>query len=125
MSNILRRRPEARRDLFRVADYLAQHSLAPTWQYASEATTSGDETKVVLLRQFAVSGYGYAYLVNASGERYGLEVDLKNNTPTLATGQLPLSLEAASYPIITADEAVRSALSSSSAFICSRTLRTW
>jgi hypothetical protein len=93
--------------------FLAQHSLAPTWQYTSEATTSGDETKVVLLRQFAVSGYGYAYLVNASGERYGLEVDLKNNTPTLATGQLPLSLDTANYPIITADEAVRSALASS------------
>jgi len=95
--------------------FLAQHSLAPTWQYTSEATTSGDETKVVLLRQFAVSGYGYAYLVNASGERYGLEVDLKDNTPTLATGQLPLSLDTASYPIITADEAVRSALASSPA----------
>ncbi len=93
--------------------FLAQHSLAPTWQYTSEATTAGDETKVVLLRQFAVNGYGYAYLVNASGERYGLEVDLKNDTPTLATGQLPLSLDTASYPIITADEAVRSAIGSS------------
>ena len=93
--------------------FLAQHSLAPTWQYTSEATTSGDQTKVLLLRQFSVAGYGYAYLVNGTGERYGLEVDLKGNTPTLATGQLPLSLDTASYPLITADEAVRSALASS------------
>jgi hypothetical protein len=31
----------------------------------------------------------------------------------LATGQLPVSLDTATYPIITADEAVRSALASS------------
>ena len=93
--------------------FLAQHSLAPTWQYTPEATTSGDETKVVLMRQFAVNGYGYSYLVDGSGGRYGLEVDLKGSTPTLAEGQLPLSLDTATYPIITADEAVRSALASS------------
>jgi hypothetical protein len=93
--------------------FLAQHSIAPTWQYTSEATTSGDQTKVLLLRQFSIAGYGYAYLVDGSGERYGLEVDLKGNTPTLATGQLPLSLDTASYPLISADEAVRSALASS------------
>ena len=95
--------------------FLAQHSLAPTWPYTSDATTSGDQTNVKLLRQFTVNGYGYAYLVNVNGERYGLEVDLKGNTPTLATGPLPLSLDTASYPIITADEAVRSALASSPA----------
>jgi hypothetical protein len=95
--------------------FLAQHSLAPTWQYTADATTSGDETKVLLLRQFAVNGYGYAYVVDGTGGRYGLEVDLKGNTPTLATGQLPLSLDTATYPIITADEAVRSALASSPA----------
>jgi hypothetical protein len=94
--------------------FLAERSLAPTWQYTSEAVVSADLTKVTLLRQFGVSGYGYAYLVDGSGERYGLEVDLKsNNRPTEAIGPLPLSLEAASYPIISADEAVRSALASS------------
>lgn len=95
--------------------FLAQHSLAPTWQYTAEATMSGDQTRVLLERQFAVAGYGYAHLVDGSGERYGLEVDLKGNTPAQATGQLPLSLDTATYPIITADEAVRSALASSPA----------
>jgi hypothetical protein len=94
--------------------FLAERSLAPTWQYTSEAVVSGDLTKVTLFRQFGVSGYGYAYLVNGSGERYGLEVDLtSNNRPTEAIGPLPLSLEVASYPIISADAAVRSALASS------------
>ena len=96
--------------------FLGEHSLAPTWQYTSAAAVSGDQTKVTLYRQFGVSGYGYAYLVDGSGERYGLEVDLKsNNRPTAAVGPLPLSLEAANYSIITADEAVRSALASSPA----------
>jgi hypothetical protein len=99
--------------------FLAQHSLAPAWPYTSESTTAGDETKVLLLRQFAVNGYGYAYLVNGSGERYGLEVDLKGNTPTLATGPMPLSLDTATYSIITGDEAVRSALASSPAVAAS------
>jgi hypothetical protein len=94
--------------------FLGEHTLAPTWQYTSVAVVSGDQTKVTLFRQFGVSGYGYAYLVDGSGERYGLEVDLKsNNRPTAAIGPVPLSLEAASYSIISADEAVRSALASS------------
>lgn len=96
--------------------FLGEHSLAPTWQYTSAAVVSGDQAKVTLYRQFGVSGYGYAYLVDGSGERYGLEVDLKgNNRPAAAVGPLPLSLEAANYPIIAADEAVRSALASSPA----------
>ena len=95
--------------------FLAEHSLAPDWQYTSAAVVSGDLSKVILSRQFGVTGYGYAYLVDGSGQPYGLEVDLKGNVPTEATGPLPLSLDSASYPIISADGAVRSALASSSA----------
>jgi hypothetical protein len=95
--------------------FLAQHSLAPSWPYTSDAAVTGDQSKVTLFRQFAVSGYGYAYLVDGSGERYGLEVDLKGNKPTSATGPLPVSLDMANYPIISADEAVTSALHSSPA----------
>jgi hypothetical protein len=95
--------------------FLAQHSLAPTWQYTSDAVTSGDVSKVTLYRQFGVTGYGFAFLVDGAGERYGLEVDLKGGRPTSATGPLPLSLDSAPYTIITADEAVRSALASAPA----------
>jgi len=92
--------------------FLAEHNLVPTWPYTTEIT-QGDQTKVMFLRQFAVAGYGNAYVIDAAGERSGLEVDLKDNRPTGAGGPLPLELESASYPIISADEAVRSALASS------------
>lgn len=95
--------------------FLAEHSLAPSWQYTSDVAVTGDVTKVTFDRQFGVDGYGYAYLVDAGGERYGLEVDLKSNRPTEATGPLPLTFDSAPYPIISADEAVRSALASSTA----------
>jgi len=95
--------------------FLAERSLAPSWQYTSDVVVSGDVSKVTLMRQFGVTGYGYAYLVDGAGERYGIEVDVNGNRPISATGPLPLSLDTASYPIISADEAVRSALASSPA----------
>jgi hypothetical protein len=91
---------------------LAQHSLAPMWPYTTQAVTTGDQTAVTLLRQFAIPAYGNAYVVDGSGERYGLEVDLQGNSPIRAAGPLPVALESASYPIISGDEAVRSVLAS-------------
>jgi hypothetical protein len=95
--------------------FLAERSLAPSWQYTSDVVASGNVSKVTLMRQFGVTGYGYAYLVDGNGERYGIEVELNGNRPVSATGPLPLSLDSAPYPIISADEAVRSALASSPA----------
>ena len=92
--------------------FLAQHSLTPMWLYAQQVVITGDQTKASLVRQFAVPGYGSAYLIDPSGDRYGLEVDLQGNQPIRATGPLPLTLESASYPIISGDEAVRSVLAS-------------
>jgi hypothetical protein len=95
--------------------FLAERSLAPSWQYTSDVVASGGVSKVTLMRQFGVTGYGYAYLVDSTGERYGIEVDVNGNRPVSAIGPLPLSLDSAPYPIISADEAVRSALASSPA----------
>jgi hypothetical protein len=95
--------------------FLAEHSLFPQWPYTAAASVQGDQTTVVFLRRVAVTGYGNAYVINSTGERAGLQVDLKGNTPVGAVGPLPLELESASYPIISADEAVRSALASSPA----------
>lgn len=95
--------------------FLAERSLAPSWQYTSNAVVSGDVSKVSLYRQFGVTGYGYAYLVDGNGERYGIEVDLNGVRPISATGPLPLSIDSAQYPIISADQAVRSALASTPA----------
>ncbi|HXI96818.1 MAG TPA: hypothetical protein VNG04_11875 [Candidatus Acidoferrum sp.] len=93
--------------------FLAERSLAPSWQYTPNAVVSGDVSKVSLYRQFGVTGYGYANLVDGSGERYGIEVDLNSGRPVSATGPVPLNIESAQYPIISADQAIQSALGSS------------
>jgi hypothetical protein len=93
--------------------FLAEHSLAPAWPYTPAVTVSGDQTKVTLLRQFPVAGYGDASLIDSSGERYGLEVALRGSTALTAAGPLAVNTESATYPLISADEAVRSALASS------------
>ena len=93
--------------------FLGERSLAPSWTYTSDVVVSGDAAKVTLDRQFGVSGYGYAYLVDGNGDRYGVEVDLQGDRPVSATGPMPLDIESAMYSIISADDAVRSVLASS------------
>ncbi len=93
--------------------FLAQHSLAPQWRYMVSIDSSGDPVKVRYERQFDAPGYGAAYLVDFNGNRYGLEVDLSANRPVVASGLLPTNLDQANYKIVTADEAIRSALASS------------
>ena len=92
--------------------FLAQHSLVPQWIYTVEVDSSGDPVKVRYERQFQAPGYGPAYLVDANGQRYGLEVDLSANRPVLASGMLPVGLDEADYRVISADDAVRAALAS-------------
>lgn len=93
--------------------FLAQHSLAPQWNYTLAVDSSGDPVKVRYQRQFDAPGYGAAFLVDINGERYGLEVDLSGNRPVLASGLLPMSLDIADYKIVSADDAVRAAVASS------------
>jgi len=93
--------------------FLAQHSLAPQWNYAVVVDSSGDPVKVLYQRQFEAPGYGAAFLVDMNGERYGLEVDFSGNRPVLAKGLLPMSLDIADYKIVSADDAVRAAVASS------------
>jgi hypothetical protein len=93
--------------------FLAEHSLVPQWNYTVAVDDSGDPIKVVYQRQFDVPGNGPTFLVDGSGTRYGLEVDLSNNRPVLASGMLPVSMDIAGYPIVSADQAIRSALGTS------------
>ena len=64
-------------------------------------------------RQFDVPGYAPAYLIEGSGKHYGIEVDLSNNRPVLVSGLLPMNLDAAPYRIVSAADAIQSALASS------------
>lgn len=93
--------------------FLAEHSLAPQWPYTTVVDGPTDQPKVHFLRQFDAPGYGLAYLVDAGGNRYGLEVDLDGDRPILASGPLPVSIDSAPYPIISGDQAVHAALASS------------
>jgi hypothetical protein len=94
--------------------YLTAHSLVPSWPYQTIVESSGPTVWVMFLRSFDVPNQGLVSLVDGAGDRYGIEVDLVAGQPrVLETGPLPLSLDSANYPIITSDQAVRSALASS------------
>jgi hypothetical protein len=108
------RLPAARsNDTDTAAAFLAAHNAVPAWPYVIAAEQSGDLTRISYLRQFAVPSYGFAYLVNQWGVRYGLEVDMRGGQPLQAVGPLPVNLEASNYSIISADQAVQKALASS------------
>jgi hypothetical protein len=92
--------------------YLSTLSLAPAWPYTVATETAGGVTKVRYLRQFDVPSYGPAYVVDGSGQKYGIEVDVKAGKPVGVTGPLTLGLDSANYPIISAGRAISLALSS-------------
>jgi hypothetical protein len=89
---------------------LATDNLVPTWPYVVVVEQSTDFVRVTYLRQVNVPGYGLAYMVNATGDRHGIEVDVKNGQWQQAFGPLPLNVDSANYPIISSDQAVRNAL---------------
>jgi len=95
--------------------FLTAHNLLPTWPYVVTTAQSADVVRVLYLRQFAVQGVGQVYTVDGVGERHGLEVDLRGGQPLQAVGPLPVTLEPADYPIISAGQAVKSALALSPA----------
>ena len=94
----------------RAAAILSAHNLMPTWPFQTEIQTIDASTvRVKFLRQFDVPGQGRASLVNSSGVAYGTEVDFAPGTPgAFESGPLPLSLESADYPTLSADQAIRS-----------------
>lgn len=92
--------------------YLVLKNLTATWPNTVSVDTSGDQVRVKYLRIFAGPGAMTAYLIDGSGSRYGAEVDLSGGRPVRAAGPLPVSLDSADYPIISADDAVASALAS-------------
>jgi len=94
--------------------FLAARHLTPTWAYQTDVQRSSTTVQVRFLRSIDLQGQGVAPLVNGAGDRYGIEVDIPTSSPgAFASGPLPLNLDSVSYPIITADQAVRSALASS------------
>ncbi len=96
--------------------FLAAHNVMPAWPYVIAVMESADVERVLYLREFVVEGVGsQVYMVDGVGERHGLEVDLRGGQPLQAAGPLPVALDTAKYPIISAAQAVKSALASSPA----------
>jgi hypothetical protein len=94
--------------------YLAAHGLTPTWPFVTVVQQNSTTVRVLFLRSFDLQADGQAPLVDGSGNGYGAEVDIApNGLGAFETGPLPLHLDSADYPIISADQAVRSALASS------------
>jgi hypothetical protein len=90
--------------------FLAEHSLSPQWPTTVVPLGSGDQVRVLFVRQFEASGYGLANLIDGSGDPYGLSVDLNGNRVVRAQGPLPLKLDTATYPVISGDQAIKMAL---------------
>ena len=90
--------------------FLAEHSLAPQWNYETAVDSTSNPVRVIFQRQFDAPGYGSALLVDGLGQRYGMEIDLNGNRVVHVVGLLPVELENASYPIISSDAAIRAAI---------------
>jgi len=89
--------------------YLDAHHLLPTWPFQTDVQSNGTTVSVSFLRAFDVPGLGHASLVDDTGVRYGTEVDFAPGTAAaFEKAPMPLTLEQASYPIISADQAIRS-----------------
>ncbi len=93
--------------------FLDAHKLLPSWPYQVVVGPSDGLVRVTYLRQFFFAPVDQvAFLVDGLGERYGLDVDLRDGQPLQAAGPLPSVLDSADYPIISGDQAVRTALAS-------------
>ncbi len=91
--------------------YLTTHRLTPIWPSSVVVDQSG--SRVQLLRQFDVAGVGPVFLIDGVGDRYGLDVHLNGNNVVQIKGPMPLLAPSAGYRIISAGQAVQSALASS------------
>jgi hypothetical protein len=92
--------------------FLSKYSLMPTWPNAvTVVQQSPTQARVLFTRQYELSGGTLADFVDWNGDKYGIEVDVSGGKAVLAFGQLPISLPAAGYRLISNDAALRAALS--------------
>jgi hypothetical protein len=97
------------------ASYLRLMNLLPVWPYTVSVDSVGDQARVRFLEAFPVPDVAATFLIDGSGERYGIEVDVSGGRPVRVVGPLPVGLDSAGYPIISAAQAVSSALASGAA----------
>jgi hypothetical protein len=87
--------------------FLSAHHLLPAWPYQTDVQTQGGAVRVDFLRAFDVPGLGRASLVDSAGNPYGTEVDFVPGTPgDFERVPMPVTIDAATYPIISANQAI-------------------
>ena len=90
---------------------LTTYSLIPSWTYTVVvAQQDPQNARVVYAREMTVPEGGTAQFVDWTGERYGVEVDVRDGKPVLAFGELPISLSPVSYRLVTNDAAAQAAV---------------
>jgi hypothetical protein len=91
--------------------FLSHYSLVPTWPYlVTLEAHSPTQARVLFTRQYALPGGALADFVDWNGDRYGIEVDVSDGKVVQASGQLPISLSAINYRLISNDAALTAAL---------------
>ena len=94
--------------------FLAAHGLTPTWAYRPDVQAASTIIRVRFLRSSISTARARRRSSTALGTNTESRCVLPMSSPgAFASGPLPLTLDSISYPIISADQAVRSALASS------------
>jgi len=96
-------------------NFLQAHNLTPAWPYVVATEQTGAVTHVLFLRQFDIPGQGNVDAVDGTGAQYGLQIEVQSSRVLSVAGPLPLQLDSALYPLISADQAVRIVLASNPA----------
>ncbi|HLQ62536.1 MAG TPA: hypothetical protein VK131_11790, partial [Candidatus Acidoferrales bacterium] len=91
--------------------FLATHSLTPTWSFHITVEAGSSASVVRYERFFDVPGSPGAPQIDSGGQRAGLEVSVSAGQVAEVAGPLPLQLQRASYPSRGADSLLRAALS--------------
>ena len=91
--------------------FLSRYSLVPSWPYSVTLDKqSPTQTRVQFTRQYALPGGELADFADWNGDRYGIEVDVSDGKVVQASGQLPISLSATNYRLISNEAALSAAL---------------
>jgi hypothetical protein len=92
------------------SSFLQEHNALPPWPNNVVVNTAQGVTYVVYQRAFNVQNGNLAFLVDWNGDRYGTAVTIAGGK-RVATGPLPLGLQAVSLPLISNSDAAQLAIS--------------
>jgi hypothetical protein len=95
--------------------FLDVHRLLPTWPDQVVVVQAGDVSRVLFERAIDGPVSGPAYVVDWNGERYGVEVDVRNGGVLSLTGPIPIDLTRIDYQLISNSLAAQMAVAAPAA----------